>query len=630
MPRTEPVTRMARAADPPAAPPRTGGSAAGRRPAPRERPAAAAPARRPAGSHPGGRAGAPAGSRLGRLGAACRPTASRTASVVATLTWLLGVLTVASALLPADRDRLRALTHLVPVQASATATGVAAALGVLLLYLAGGLRRRKRRAWRVAVGVTVLVAASHLLKGLDVEEAAASVGVLAVLLWSRREFYAEGDPASRWLAVRRLPQLLLLDLALGLALLQAYDRRLAGRPSVGDRLREVLLGLVGVSGPVRVRGDRSSDVITATLLGFGLLTAFVTAYLVLRPAEPVALLSAADEGRLRELLASHGGRDSLGYFALRRDKSVVWSPSGKAAVTYRVVHGVLLASGDPIGDPEAWPGAIAAAVRLAHRHAWVPAVMGCGEQGATAWSRHGLDAYELGDEAVLDVPSFTLDGRPMRGVRQAVGRVGRAGYVAAVRRAADIPAAELAAMVAVADAWRGAGVERGFSMALSRLGDRADADCVVVSAHQDGVLRGLLHFVPWGPDGLSLDLMRRDRTADNGLNEFLIAELLAACPALGVRRLSLNFAVFRSALERGARIGAGPVCRLWRSVLVFASRWWQIETLYRFNAKFQPAWEPRFVSFPSTRDLPRIAVAALEAEAFLVRPRPVKRLLRLA
>jgi lysyl-tRNA synthetase class 2 len=182
----------------------------------------------------------------------------------------------------------------------------------------------------------------------------------------------------------------------------------------------------------------------------------------------------------------------------------------------------------------------------------------------------------------------------------------------------------------VAEAWRGAAVERGFSMALSRLGDPADAGCVVVTAHQDGVLRGLLHFVPWGADGLSLDLMRRDRTADNGLNEFLITELVAACPGLGVTRLSLNFAVFRSALERGARIGAGPVSRLNRSVLVLASRWWQIETLYRFNAKFHPAWEPRYLSFPSARDLPRIAVAALEAEAFLVRPRPVRRLLRAA
>jgi lysyl-tRNA synthetase class 2 len=559
-----------------------------------------------------------------------RPTPGRTASLVATLTWLLGVLTVASALLPAERGRLRELTRLVPVQASAAATGVAAALGVLLLYLAGGLRRRKRRAWQVAVGVTVLVAASHLLKGLDVEEAAASVGVLGVLVWARREFFAEGDPASRWLPVRRLAGLLAFDLALGMALLLAYDRRIVGAPSVGDRLREVLLGLAGVAGPVRVRGDRTADVITATLLGLGLLTAFVTAYLVLRPAEPVALLSAADEVRLRALLDRHGRRDSLGYFALRRDKSVVWSPTGKAAVTYRVVHGVLLASGDPIGDPEAWPGAIAAAVELARRHAWVPAVMGCGELGATAWSRHGLDAYELGDEAVLDVPTFTLEGRAMRGVRQAVGRVCRAGYVATVRRAAEIPAAEFATLIGVAEAWRGAAVERGFSMALSRLGDPADAGCVVVTAHQDGVLRGLLHFVPWGADGLSLDLMRRDRTADNGLNEFLITELVAACPGLGVTRLSLNFAVFRSALERGARIGAGPVSRLNRSVLVLASRWWQIETLYRFNAKFHPAWEPRYLSFPSARDLPRIAVAALEAEAFLVRPRPVRRLLRAA
>jgi lysyl-tRNA synthetase, class II len=94
-----------------------------------------------------------------------------------------------------------------------------------------------------------------------------------------------------------------------------------------------------------------------------------------------------------------------------------------------------------------------------------------------------------------------------------------------------------------------------------------------------------------------------------------------------VSRLPLNFAVFRAALERGERIGAGPVCRLWRAVLVFASRWWQIETLYRFNAKFCPEWTPRYLSFPGTRELPRIAVAALEAEAFLVRPRTLDRLL---
>lgn len=556
-----------------------------------------------------------------------RTAGRRTATLVATATWLLGAGSVVSALLPPARGRLRVLTELVPLQGAETATAVTAALGVLLCYLAGGLRRRKHRAWLTAVVVTVAVAVAHLAKGLDVEESVASLAVLGLLVGTRREFHAEGDPSSRWLAVRRFVQLVGTGVGLGMLLLQAYGDRVVGAPSLDAQLRHVLLGLVGVTGPVRFSGDLAGDLVSAVLLGFGLLTAFVTAYFVLRPAEPTAALAPTDELRLRVLLDRHGGRDSLGYFALRRDKAVVWSPTGKAAVTYRVVHGVLLASGDPIGDPEAWPGAIAGVLELARRHAWVPAVIACGERGATVWARHGLDAYELGDEAILDVPAFGLAGRSMRGVRQAVSRIERAGFVAVVRRTGDIPAVELAELVSVAAAWRGGGVERGFSMALSRIGDPADADCLVVTAHQDGVLCGLLHFVPWGADGLSLDLMRRDRTADNGLNEFLVVRLVEACPGLGVRRVSLNFAVLRSALERGERIGAGPVARVWRSVLVWASRWWQIDTLYRFNAKFQPGWQPRFLCFPSARELPRIAVAALEAEAFLVRPRPLRRLL---
>ena len=88
-----------------------------------------------------------------------------------------------------------------------------------------------------------------------------------------------------------------------------------------------------------------------------------------------------------------------------------------------------------------------------------------------------------------------------------------------------------------------------------------------------------------------------------------------------MKRLSLNFAVFRNALERGGKIGAGPVLRAWRGLLLFMSRWFQIESLYKFNAKFCPAWEPRFCVFPGTRDALRVGIAALEAEAFLVLPK---------
>jgi lysyl-tRNA synthetase class 2 len=118
--------------------------------------------------------------------------------------------------------------------------------------------------------------------------------------------------------------------------------------------------------------------------------------------------------------------------------------------------------------------------------------------------------------------------------------------------------------------------------------------------------------------------MRGDRDAENGLVEYLVVSAIDWAAGAGVKRVSLNFAVFRSVFARGEKLGAGPVLRAWRGLLLFASRFWQIESLYRANAKYQPSWEPRFLCFPAVADLPRISVAALRAEAFLVGPRLVR------
>jgi lysyl-tRNA synthetase class 2 len=541
---------------------------------------------------------------------------------------LLGLATLAEALLPRHRDQVQDMVPVVPVPASATAAAVVAGSGLLLLWLARGLRRRKRRAWQAAVVLAAVRSAAYLFHDeRRPAEAAITLVLLLLLLGAATRFTAKPDPRTRWFALVVFVQFTAVAICYGMALLY-FSRRVEGHPSWSARSEEVLYALFGADGPVQLRGHHFTEVFHFTMLGLGLTTMIVVAYLALRPFEPVASLTVEDETRLRCLLASHGKRDSLGYFALRRDKSVVWSPTGKAAITYRVVQGVALASGDPIGDPEAWPGAMAAYRRLIEEYAWTPAVIGCSEQGATVYRRElGLSALELGDEAIVEVDDFTLDGRAMRGVRQACTRISRAGYRVQIRRAEELDPAEITALAAAATEWRGDAAERGFSMALSRLADPADPDCVIATAHQDGQLRGLLHFVPWGSDGLSLDLMRRDHDADNGLNEYVIANVIGACPALGVTRVSLNFAMFRDALERGEKIGAGPASRAWRALLIFLSRFWQIESLYRFNVKFRPCWEPRCISYPAARDLPRIALAALEAEAFFTQPRMLKRLL---
>ncbi|MFI6851033.1 bifunctional lysylphosphatidylglycerol synthetase/lysine--tRNA ligase LysX [Streptomyces sp. NPDC050416] len=546
---------------------------------------------------------------------------SRVPEAFAVLFGALGLFCALLAVVPPLRTGLRPLVRfldllLVPVSANL-------AYAVFLFLLAAATGARKKIAWWLVVVYLGLLVLTDIL-GMAVGEFAESVPsfvvcglALALLIVARGEFYA----ASRRAAVRRALAVLVAGLVVailaGWGLVEAFPDTLPRGERLAWAANRVLGGLV----PAGSFDGRPPHALFFLLGLFGALALLNAATTLFRSQRLEAALHDDEEARIRALLGRYGDQDSLGYFATRRDKAVVFSPSGKAAVTYRVEAGVCLASGDPVGDREAWPHAIAAWQEVARRYAWVPAVIGASEEGARAFVRAGLGALQLGDEAILHVRDFDLDGRDMRVTRQAVNRVRRLGVTCRVRRHCTLSEEEMRQIVERADAWRDTETERGFSMALDRLGDPADGDCLLVEAHdEDGRLLALQSFVPWGRDGVSLDLMRRDRTAPNGVMEFMVAELCHAAPKLGVRRISLNFAVFRSVFEEGARIGAGPVLRLWRRMLLFFSKWWQLEALYRSNAKYRPEWYPRFLCYADAASLARVGLASGIAEGFVSVP----------
>ncbi|MFI6847193.1 phosphatidylglycerol lysyltransferase domain-containing protein [Kitasatospora sp. NPDC050467] len=502
---------------------------------------------------------------------------------------------------------------------------------VLSAFLAVAMRRRKRAAWIFNMALaglfSVLYLVAMVLPGerfnhhaLNYISTVLTCLFVVALLVGRKEFTSKGDRSNPKTAAATFVGGLVFGGLVG-ALLVWLNNGLTGA-GFWDLFRYSVGRMITITPTQHLRSVIDSPTWVDAVINFmGGALFLLVLYVAFRSPRDKELLTEEDEAKLRALLDKQGERDSLGYFALRRDKAVVFSPSGKAAVTYRVVGGVSLASGDPIGDPEAWPGAIDAWLAEAREHAWAPAVMGASEEAGVIYARHGLDALELGDEAIVELDEFSLDGRAMRVVRQAYNRVKRAGYTVRIRRHESIPESEMADLVAKADQWRDGATERGFSMALGRLGDPGDGRCVMLECHDgDGELKALLSFVPWGADGLSLDLMRRARDTENGLMEFMVIELLQRADEVGLARVSLNFAMFRSVFERGSRLGAGPVLRLWRSVLGFFSRWWQIESLYRANAKYRPIWEPRYLLFEKSSEIPRIGIASARAEGFITAP----------
>jgi lysylphosphatidylglycerol synthetase-like protein (DUF2156 family) len=124
-------------------------------------------------------------------------------------------------------------------------------------------------------------------------------------------------------------------------------------------------------------------------------------------------LTGEDESAIRGLLEVWGKNDSLGYFATRRDKSVIFAPNGRAAITFRVEIGVCLASGDPVGDPRAWPQAIAAWLTLCRDYGWAPGVMGASSTGAQAYRSQRAATRRRGHP--LSRPVQAVRGRYERG-----------------------------------------------------------------------------------------------------------------------------------------------------------------------------------------------------------------------
>jgi len=511
-----------------------------------------------------------------------RPTAE---SVLAGAAALVGVIGIASALTPEMANRVDLVRSVLPPGSIAAARVGALTFGIALVWLSRSLARRRRRAWQLAVAVVVASAAAHLAKGLDFEEATISLLLLVALLRYRRRFDVPGDPAS----VRPL-----FGLVTALAAIAAV--------AIGEELRGAALP------------DRASDSLTALGIALG----FAALHLWLRPLGQ-AVAQTVGEQRVARALVDAYGSDSLSFFALRRDKSYLFSPSGDAFLAYRVVAGTALVSGDPVGEESELDALLAELRRLARANGWRIAVVGASDRHLDRYRAFGLRPIPLGDEAVLRPDEFSLEGRAIRKVRQSVSRLRKAGYRLRVVAAEDADPALRAELDDVSAAWRGGQPERGFSMAID---DQYLAGTVfAVAENEHGRIGGFLHLAPSPAGrGWSLSTMRRRRDVPNGLNEFLIVETLARAKERQVSEVSLNFCVFTDFLSR-ERATTRPR-RLVRRALLLADNVFQLERLYAFNRKFFPAWRPRYVCVERLTDLPAVGLAYLHVESLLVPPGP--------
>jgi len=520
---------------------------------------------------------------------------------------LAGMANLLSALTPPMHGRLGALRQLVPLLVPQAAAALVALLALALLFVTRGILRGQRRAWAVALGVLVVSAVLHVLKGVDVEEAFVSLVVATYLLAHRDAFGTPADRPSTWRGLVALVAGASSAIAFAIAAIEAFVKP---RPPIGWALAAAAHTSVGYGAPGVP--NRLEDFLAPSLLatGFGL-TAYA-GWLLLRPVVGHHA-AAGDLERARGIIDRAGG-DTLSYFALRDDKR--WFFHGDSVVAYAVLNGVALVSPDPAGPLDERAAVWAAFHAFADRRGWSVAVLGATEDWLDVYRRAGMHGIYVGDEAVVDCTTFSLEGGRAKGLRQAVNRVTRHGYHVEFFDPTEVPAEIRPGLLDLMRESRQGEAERGFSMTLGRMFDPGDRGLLLAVCFDEAGLP--VAFCQWVPapaiDGYSLDVMRRSLGEHpNGLTDFVVVETIRRLRTQGRTGLALNFATMRAVLAGEA--GDGWSARVTRWTLERLGESMQIDSLRRYNQKFDPVWHPRYAVYDAPEHFMSAVAAVARAES---------------
>lgn len=530
--------------------------------------------------------------------------------LIAGLILTVGLLNIIIATVSIAPARLRLVLQVLPLEVSESSRLVTVVAGIFLLLLGKKLLSRKMMAWNLCTLLVAVSAASHMVGGLQYESAAVNVGLLAALLASRREFTVRSDEPSIRRAVGSVAISLLVVYAYGIFGLYLLKDHFRGSFTFLDALSAVgrmYVGLPPGFHPLTRRARWFAD--SLSTIGVG--TLFYALILLLRPVvwRQRVLPRARKQA---EAIAEQDGTSSLTAFTFRRDKHLFFNADRTAYVGFRLVNGVALGLADPVG-PEADVVTTAREFYdFATLHDWTPALYQASPAHLQTYRKLGWQALKIGEEAVIQLDSFTFEGPAAKDLRYARNRFGKSGVRASLF-APPVALSVLDRIKPVSDQWlaKKGGRERTFSMGRFDIGQLRNTYVLVVEDVHGEVLAFANFVSAPARRMLAVDLMRHRDNPPNGLMDFLFAEAIRLTKEQGFTALSLGLAPLANVgVEDGSGV-ADAACRL---IYERFNRVYNFKGLHTYKSKFSPVWEPRYLLYPSLAVLPRVALAVVRAD----------------
>jgi len=529
----------------------------------------------------------------------------------AILVALMGIINVLSAVTPSLAERMKLLEKYSPLEVQHGGHLTAALAGFALLLLAGNLGRRKRVAWWLALSVLMISAISHLVKGLDYEEAILALG-LTVMLWlMRARFHARSDPPSIQQGLRVLVGAFLFTLAYGMSGFFLLDHHYSVNFGFWAALRQTVVMFTQFYDPGLNPLTRFGRFFADSIYMVGVITFGYAGLMLLRPVFVRNLATREEHARAQTIVEKYG-RSSLARFLLFDDKLYFFTPGG-SVIGYALIGRTAVSLGDPIGPTEDLLPSIQAFSNLCQRNDWLPVFYQTLPETLDRYKQTGFDVLTIGEEGIVNLKTFTLDGKESKPLRSPVNKLTKAGYKFMVHLP-PISDSLLEELRSISDEWLTTmhGSEKKFS--LGWFNDDYIRNSPIGTVHApEGWVSAFANFVPeYQLNEITIDLMRHRSEVENGTMEFLFVSLFQWAKAQGYQGFNLGL----SALSGVGEQSDDPIIeQVMHWIYEHVNQFYNFKGLHSFKEKFHPCWSPRYLIYPGATNLAQAWLAVVQANA---------------
>lgn len=518
-----------------------------------------------------------------------------------------GLINLLSVINPSLPERTELLRDLFPLEFLHISRFLTLLIGFALVISSINIFRKKKRAFQMALFLAILSVVFHLIKGLDYEEASISLALAVLLVLGRKQFRVKSSLPNLKLGVVRALLALLVVINYGVLGFWLLEKHHFGQDftfSVAIKKTFQVLTFSGQSGlrPLTRYGQWFLDSLELmTVIGI-----IYILYAFFRPVLYLFRILPHERALASEILKAQG-RSSLDFFKTWPDKSFLFSPSQKSFLAYRVGGNFGIALADPVGPVEEIPQIILSFRDLCEGNDWHCVFHQVLPDFLPAYQDSGFKKLKIGEEAIVSLAEFALDGKRMKHLRHYMNQLEKTGLSAQLVES-PVPDDVLAQVEEVSRAWLAISgrKERGFTQGTFKSSYVRRFPLFIVR-DEAGRIFAFANVIPsFAPGESTVDLMRHREDAPPGIMDYLFIKLFALQKEKGFTRFSLGMAPM-SGFREDEEVTAEE-----RAVHNFLRRLdflFSYQGLFHFKKKFATSWEPRYVIYRNVLELPRLALA---------------------